>query len=657
MKQLGMLLILMSCTVLAALPVNHDNTAKIQSGIFQDAGSLSMLVSNYGFVENLTFPRSSTYLLYDGAMWISGKRYRRNSNGDLLFWLSSTPWAGNDTLVVQTDPRWHPGLHPAVDTLTTVGFDGDQDLMELLPAYNQLSTALNPSLDLNYNSLDVVMKSILGNPAPRPFAIPDPTGTYCFSIPSPTPFDPPGFETLSGYFYDYCPFGTPGERDVGASHSASNHYPLGLAVHRESYAWPLEDHDQMVIFRNTLYNASEIDTLFDLTVAEYVDCDVRPVYYGSEGAMDDVSGFVKGTGYEFAYTRDQDGDNGQCSTIMGHKLILPGFTGNRQAWYWRVGQGPDDRDPRELHPTGNTSNEKYWLCTGRNANSSYYLPLRPTSPDIMEYEQPSAADTRFLSTLYGSQPTASNPNPQGRLYLPPHGTLVYYSVYFTGNSLEELKNRSQFIDGFIGGGMNLGNITGLSCIPYLLEPQVVYPAQINLQWQSYTDPDQFQVLYKEYDSPATTWVTLNVPGSSRAYALNAMDPNRWYEIKVASIYNAGPNEVYLESGTKLININNSLDASDPIQPPELRIKAFPNPFSTRVAFQWQQIKPGSVRMDIYNLRGQLVRTLLECDLPAGDQQCAWDGKTASGQNCGSGIYFARLRGANSLAIQKLLLVR
>lgn len=657
MKRLSIILILLLGAALQALPVSPDASSKAQSAIYQEAGSLRMLVNNMGYCENLTLPRNYAYLLYNGAMWISGKRYRRNLNGDILYWLSPEPWAGDATLLIDTDPRWNPGLSPAVDTLTTVGFDGDMDLQEFLPAYNQLSTTSNPTLDLQYNPLDVVMRSILGSPAPRPFAIPDPTATYCFSIPSPTPFDPPGFETLSGYFYDYCPFGTPGDRDLGSSHSASYHYPLGLAVHRESYSWPLENHDQMIIFKNTLYNASGVDTLFDLAVSEYVDCDVHPVYYGAEGASDDVSGFVKGNGYEFAYTRDQDADDGLCTSMMGHKLIIPGFSGNHQAWYWRVGQGPDDRNPRNLQPTGLTSNEKYWLCTGRNANTSHYQPLRPVSPDVMQYEQPSATDTRFLSTLYGNLPTPANPNPTGRLQLPPHGTLIYYSAYFTGNSVDELKSRSQSIDTFISGGMNLGNISGLSCIPYLLEPQAVAPAQINLHWQSYTDPDHFEVMYKEYDSPASTWISQNMPGTARSCSLLALDPNRWYEIKVASIYAPGPNEVYLESSTKLINITHALPNEDPVMQPIMTVAVYPNPFRDNTFIKWQQTEPGSTQLQIYNLRGQLVRTLRPEHLGLGYQQCSWDGRNDAGQSCSSGIYFVKVCSKEKTAISKVLLAR
>jgi hypothetical protein len=72
----------------------------------------------------------------------------------------SHPQAQNDTLVFegQTDARGIPcdRQDPVIDTLVTVGFDGDADLYEFLPAYNPLlvSNAGQASNYAIYNALD-----------------------------------------------------------------------------------------------------------------------------------------------------------------------------------------------------------------------------------------------------------------------------------------------------------------------------------------------------------------------------------------------------------------------------------------------------------------------------------------------------------------------
>gem|GEM_PF-4943200 len=47
----------------------------------------------------------------------------------------------------------------------------------------------------------------------RQLVVPDPTGTYCFSLPRGGTFETPGFETNSAYYYDYCPFGARKRRE------------------------------------------------------------------------------------------------------------------------------------------------------------------------------------------------------------------------------------------------------------------------------------------------------------------------------------------------------------------------------------------------------------------------------------------------------------
>jgi endonuclease/exonuclease/phosphatase family metal-dependent hydrolase len=68
----------------------------------------------------------------------------------------------------------------------------------------------------------------------------------------------------------------------------------------------------------------------------------------------------------------------------------------------------------------------------------------------------------------------------------------------------------------------------------------------------------------------------------------------------------------------------------------------PNPFSpsTRVAFELAAA--GGVRIDIFDVHGRLVRTLVEGDRDAGRYEEAWDGRDDSGRELGSGVYYYRL---------------
>ncbi len=654
MKRYLVILAFLCCAVLLAKPVQEGDDRAMSVGSHK-AGSFSLGVSNYGFCQDLFYPAGGgVKYLYKGAPWISAKKYRRDELGRQLYWLSATPGLGNSETVAYGAPDWQPWMMPVVDTLTTIGFDGDLDLYELLPAYNPL-VFTNPDVtDFDYyNAQDQVLKSILGNPAPRPFSYPDPLGNYCFSIPQGGTFNTPGFETNSAYFYDFCPFGTPGDRDMGSSRSQNIHVPLGVAVHRESYAWNLQGYDRLVILKNTLYNTSTVDTLFDLALAEFVDSDVMEDSSGQPvGAADDVSGYYKGPGYEFAYTRDADGDDGVAPGWLAHKIIAP--ADNRCAWFWKVGDGPNDHNPLSFsYPPRLTANEKYYLATGRNPNPSKFESLRPEAPDVYHYEQPDPKDTRFLNVVYGNQSGTGSGQP---LHLAPGASLSYYSVYFIGSSLEDLKQQSLAIESFINGGMQIGDTAGLTCIPYLM-PLIYNPDSFGLIWHSYTDPDHFEVKYKVYDDPASTWTSISLPGTTRGHNLGGLDPDIWYQIKVASIYNPGPDEVYLESETMLASLNHPTAVEDETLPPPLTLKSWPNPFNPETSISFELRDAGYAKLAIYNAKGQKVRVLLDQELPSGRQVRVWDGRDDRGRPCASGVYFARLSQGDRSQTRKMLLLK
>jgi len=655
MNRFYLFIVSLAVSALAALSIQPVDPDRAMSTSTHNSGSIGLTVSNYGFSTNLLYPSTRQHkLMYASAPWIGAKRYRRDPSGHLYYWLSPNPDQFNAGMVTQFDPGWNSSLKPVVDTLCTVGFDGDQDLYELLPAYNPLAWN-SPQYSL-FNSADVALKSILGSPAPRPFVIPDPQQTYCFSLPQGGTFVTPGFETVSAWFYDYSPLYAYANGDLGASHNMNTHYPLGLAIHRESYAWNLQNYDRAVIYKYTMINSSPIDTLFDLAIGEYVDADVHPAGQGVEGAADDASGYVRGAGLDYAYSRDFDHDGGLSPYILANKLIIPGFNGNRNAWFWKVGDGPDDRDPRGFNYIPNlTSNEKYWLLTGRNANYTKYVSLFPQSPDG-QYEQPAANDTRFLHCLYGSQPEAAQPNPPGRVHLAPGQSFSWYSVHFVGSQISDLNLLAASLETFITQqNLQINPSAGLTCIPYLMPVQIVNEGGVELNWHSYTDPDHFEVMYKLLDAPSSDWVRTNKAGSERWHAISGLDSDGWYQFRIASIYFVGADEVYLESETQIIRPG-AVAIDDPQIPvPQLALKTWPNPLRDRCDIGFELPKAASTKLRVYNMKGQLIRTLISANLASGAHQSLWNGLDESGHPCAAGVYLLKLESGNFQGAKKLLL--
>lgn len=69
---------------------------------------------------------------------------------------------------------------------------------------------------------------------------------------------------------------------------------------------------------------------------------------------------------------------------------------------------------------------------------------------------------------------------------------------------------------------------------------------------------------------------------------------------------------------------------------------YPNPFNPKTTIQFDIPEAGKARVDIFNLKGQLVNALIHTYLDVGRHQITWDGRTAAGINSGSGIYIYRV---------------
>jgi hypothetical protein len=86
---------------------------------------------------------------------------------------------------------------------------------------------------------------------------------------------------------------------------------------------------------------------------------------------------------------------------------------------------------------------------------------------------------------------------------------------------------------------------------------------------------------------------------------------------------------------------------------------YPNPFnsSTVIVYDEPCEKGGDVRIEIYNLRGERVRSLSVSTGKEGMSRTKWDATDDSGRKVSSGIYFVRARGAGGYATVKLTYLR
>ncbi|MDP3113390.1 MAG: hypothetical protein Q8M98_01315 [Candidatus Cloacimonadaceae bacterium] len=553
---LMLMLIFTIGTVHAAKAESTSGTKKLDLSRYHNVGNIWMRVSNYGFIgsgddvvpqyPSLEYPGGSGIdYLYQGALWFGAKKYRRDDAGRKLYWRALNPGADSTGTIAQGVPGWQPWMKPVIDTLVTVGFDGDKDLYEFLPAYNPLLASNPQALDL-YNMWNILDQIATASTRHQKRGIDDdgdgiidedfvgytfllrsatelpsqfqvfgsqfianthnydiinegfnseiwfPLGfmdlsdrtyaSYAFAAPHDDDGDgridedgaPVSEQDFIAYYYDYCPFGTVGDRDLGQSRGGNRHYPLNVRIRQMSYQWSYDYIKNLVYveFNITNMNIATHDTLFDCAMGIYMDADCGPQSMGPEKAADDVSGYVKGTGYEFAYTRDYDGDGGLTTGIVGARVCTPDPEVLQfHCWYWDVGAGPDDSNPYSFsYSPRRTANEKYWLLTGRNPNETKFTPLRPEQDDIPEFAQPSPMDTRFLFSFYGDMRGSTNPT-DASWNLAPGRTMKIVVAVFPGNNKEDLKRTARWAKEIYGQAQTLTTVVLPDTFPHYNPPE------------------------------------------------------------------------------------------------------------------------------------------------------------------------------------------
>ncbi len=89
---------------------------------------------------------------------------------------------------------------------------------------------------------------------------------------------------------------------------------------------------------------------------------------------------------------------------------------------------------------------------------------------------------------------------------------------------------------------------------------------------------------------------------------------------------------------------------------ELR-QNYPNPFNPTTMVEFRLPKAGQVTLDIFNVIGQKVRTLVGGFYPAGTFKLLWDANDDFGQKVPTGIYFYRLKVGDFISMKKMILMK
>jgi hypothetical protein len=92
-------------------------------------------------------------------------------------------------------------------------------------------------------------------------------------------------------------------------------------------------------------------------------------------------------------------------------------------------------------------------------------------------------------------------------------------------------------------------------------------------------------------------------------------------------------------------------------PTEAWSRSVPNPFGETTTIQFGLPKGGPVSVDVFDVTGRLVTSLLSAEKSAGVHQVVWNGRSADDTPVPAGVYFYRINLEDEVLMRKMMLVR
>ena len=130
-------------------------------------------------------------------------------------------------------------------------------------------------------------------------------------------------------------------------------------------------------------------------------------------------------------------------------------------------------------------------------------------------------------------------------------------------------------------------------------------------------------------------------GGERIFTISRYQNNVW---DASYIYRSG-----VQSYAPDVNIINNLSQLN---------QNYPNPFNPTTTIKYSLDVNSNISLNIYNIKGQLVKQLVSAQLSAGEHSVVWDGKNDKGKSVGSGAYLYELKvNGKAQTMKKCLLLK
>ena len=194
---------------------------------------------------------------------------------------------------------------------------------------------------------------------------------------------------------------------------------------------------------------------------------------------------------------------------------------------------------------------------------------------------------------------------------------------------------------------------------------IVDGAEVRLEWDS-PETQSIVLGYKVYRDD----VLLTDEPIAELYFIDTVTENGIYIYKVLAIYENGESE----PASVEVTVSNVSETDDIIIGVRTALYSnYPNPFNpeTTISFSvgnafirsetvgnaFIRSETIHVSIDIFNIRGQKIRTLVNSNYIVGNHSVVWNGKDENGRDVGSGIYFYQMKTNDYVTTRKMILMK
>ncbi|MEJ2628593.1 MAG: FlgD immunoglobulin-like domain containing protein, partial [bacterium] len=119
------------------------------------------------------------------------------------------------------------------------------------------------------------------------------------------------------------------------------------------------------------------------------------------------------------------------------------------------------------------------------------------------------------------------------------------------------------------------------------------------------------------------------------------------------------NKVWCNNNYGIVNVQ-ATDITTPDFNPLKKFEIFqnhPNPFNSQTNIGFQLPKSAVVKIDIRDIKGRYIKTLLHDYMTSGTHSVVWDGKDNNNNSLSSGIYLVSFKADNIIKVRKVVLVK